>query len=202
MDNEIINFKPCPTAFTSTTTNTKVDSNSNRSMMAMSDITNKINHVENIFSNTSNNSSKGYSELAIVLVKSNNKDNNNGEKICYGCYVVNWHTGFMKASISYNATTAIAWSPKGDEFVCGFTDGSIKCYSPFGLQKYEIPAPPTKPRQQQQAQNKDADEKEKEQKEKENDKLAPSSRCHGNKLSINKCISCCVLCIFYMEKKG
>ena len=141
MDDEIIEFKPCPTIFT--TSNNK---SSSQNKIIMSDITNQ--------NDVNDSNSKGYSELAIILVKNNSNNNNHG----HGCFVINWHTGFIKANISCDSATAIAWSPKGDEVVCGFTNGSIKCYTVFGLQTYEINAPLSKYQQQQQ--EKENDDKE------------------------------------------
>ncbi|KAG2222011.1 hypothetical protein INT45_006711 [Circinella minor] len=164
MDNEIIEFKPCPTIFTTTDT-TSNNPSSHQNKIIMSDITNK--------NNQNDRDSKGYSELAIILVKNNNKNHHD-----YGCFVINWHTGFIKAKITYDSATAIAWSPKGDEIVCGFTNGSVKCYSVFGLQTYEISPPLSKYHQQQQQQQQQKQEEEKENDNKEKKEKKERSASH------------------------
>ncbi|KAI8147095.1 hypothetical protein BJV82DRAFT_376313 [Fennellomyces sp. T-0311] len=72
------------------------------------------------------------SDLATVLCKRNGDEG-------YACSIVNWKTGFIKSNIAYNNVTATSWSPAGDQFVCGLSDGSLHCYSAVGLKAREVP---------------------------------------------------------------
>jgi hypothetical protein len=57
------------------------------------------------------------------------------------CRLINWKTGETIANIPGTDFSAICWSPKGKQVVCGRLDGTLEHYDLTGVKKDSLPSP-------------------------------------------------------------
>ncbi|KAI8096778.1 uncharacterized protein BX664DRAFT_356098 [Halteromyces radiatus] len=72
---------------------------------------------------------EAYPELACVLLKGHQSR------------IINWKTGEIVAQLPESDFSAISWSPKGKQIVCGRLNGTLEHYDTSGVKKDSLPPP-------------------------------------------------------------